>query len=252
MLEHRPGGRLLAAPGRQPRPPRLFDSVAVATRPTPGQPVRRVLTYAPTSSTEWTPAATNWFVPNWFVDVTATLERKLAAFACFETERRDYPHPRNDRALRAHAEFFGAASAASTRSPSSSSGMWPEARRAQVAAAVVVAALLGGSAAAFAFTEHLKLEAEPCLPHPCRKHLGPNCRCQYRKIRIWFTLRKPDRLSLVVVDSDDHVVRTLLAATPVRAGRQRFGWDGRDDSGQVVPAGTTSREFTSRTSTGRS
>ena len=86
----------------------LFDSVAVATRPTPGQPVRRVLTYAPTSSTEWTPAATNWFVPNWFVDVSATFERKLEAFACFETERRDYPHPRNDRALRAHAEFYGA------------------------------------------------------------------------------------------------------------------------------------------------
>jgi LmbE family N-acetylglucosaminyl deacetylase len=86
----------------------LFDSVAVGTRPTPGQPVRRFLTYAPTSSTEWTPAATNWFVPNWFVDVTATIDRKLEAFACFETERRDYPHPRNDRALRAHAEFFGA------------------------------------------------------------------------------------------------------------------------------------------------
>jgi LmbE family N-acetylglucosaminyl deacetylase len=86
----------------------LFDSVAVAARPTPGQPVRRILTYAPTSSTEWTPAATNWFVPNWFVDVTATLDRKLEAFACFETELRDYPHPRNDRALRAHAEFYGA------------------------------------------------------------------------------------------------------------------------------------------------
>ena len=85
----------------------LFDSVAVATRPTPGQAVRRVLTYAPTSSTEWTPAATNWFVPNWFVDVTATLDRKLEAFACFETERRDYPHPRNDRALRAYAEYYG-------------------------------------------------------------------------------------------------------------------------------------------------
>ena len=48
----------------------LFDSVAVATRPTPGQLVRRVLTYAPTSSTEWTPAPLNWFVPNWFVDVS--------------------------------------------------------------------------------------------------------------------------------------------------------------------------------------
>jgi LmbE family N-acetylglucosaminyl deacetylase len=86
----------------------VFDSASVASRPTPGQSVRMLLTYAPTSSTEWTPAGTNWFIPNWFVDVTETLERKLAAFACFATELRDYPHPRNERALRAHAEFYGA------------------------------------------------------------------------------------------------------------------------------------------------
>jgi LmbE family N-acetylglucosaminyl deacetylase len=86
----------------------LFDSVAVATRPSPGQPVRRLLTYAPTSSTEWTPAAVNWFVPNWFVDVTETLERKLAAFAHYETEQRPYPHPRSERAIRAAAELHGA------------------------------------------------------------------------------------------------------------------------------------------------
>ncbi len=85
----------------------LFDSVAVATRPVPGLSVRRVLTYAPTSSTEWTPAPLNWFVPNWFVDVGATIERKIAAFAHYETERREYPHPRSERAIRAAAEFYG-------------------------------------------------------------------------------------------------------------------------------------------------
>lgn len=86
----------------------LFDSVAVATRPVPGQNVRRVLTYAPTSSTEWTPAAVSWFVPNWFVDVTETFDRKLAAFRHYETEQRPYPHPRSERAIRAAAEFHGA------------------------------------------------------------------------------------------------------------------------------------------------
>ena len=86
----------------------LFDSVAVATRPFPEQSVRRLLTYAPTSSMEWTAVAVNWFVPNWFVDVTTTIDRKIAAFACYETEHRDFPHPRSERALRAHAEFFGA------------------------------------------------------------------------------------------------------------------------------------------------
>jgi LmbE family N-acetylglucosaminyl deacetylase len=85
----------------------LFDSVAVATRTVPGQPVRRVLTYAPTSSTEWTPAAVNWFVPNWYVDITGTIERKIAAFAHYETERREYPHPRSERAIRATAEYHG-------------------------------------------------------------------------------------------------------------------------------------------------
>ena len=86
----------------------LFDSVAVATRPVPGQSVRRVLTYAPTSSTEWTPSALNWFVPNWFVDVTSTLDRKLASFGHYRTEARPYPHPRSERAIRAAAEFYGA------------------------------------------------------------------------------------------------------------------------------------------------
>jgi LmbE family N-acetylglucosaminyl deacetylase len=85
----------------------LFDSVAVATRPVQGHPVRRLLTYAPASSTEWTPAAVNWFVPNWYVDVTETIERKIAAFAHYETERREYPHPRSERAIRATAEFHG-------------------------------------------------------------------------------------------------------------------------------------------------
>jgi LmbE family N-acetylglucosaminyl deacetylase len=86
----------------------LFDSVAVASRPVPGQSVRRLLTYAPLSSTEWTPPGRNSFVPNWFVDVTATFERKLEAFACYVTEQRAYPHPRDARALRAYAEYFGA------------------------------------------------------------------------------------------------------------------------------------------------
>jgi len=86
----------------------LFDSVAVATRPVPGQVVKRVLTYAPTSSTEWTPAGVNWFVPNWFVDVTSTLDLKLASFAHYATERREYPHPRSEEAIRAAAAFYGA------------------------------------------------------------------------------------------------------------------------------------------------
>jgi LmbE family N-acetylglucosaminyl deacetylase len=84
----------------------VFDSVMVATRPVPGQPVRRVLTYAPTSSTEWS-APEGSFRPNWFVDVSETLAAKLEAFEHYRTEHRPWPHPRSVRALRTTAEHYG-------------------------------------------------------------------------------------------------------------------------------------------------
>jgi LmbE family N-acetylglucosaminyl deacetylase len=86
----------------------VFRSVMVATRPRTGSPVRRVLTYAPTSSVEWTPYFEASFKPTWFTDITQTLENKILAFDCFETETRPWPHPRSSRALRATAEVCGA------------------------------------------------------------------------------------------------------------------------------------------------
>jgi len=111
-------------------------------------------------------------------------------------------------------------------------------RAARVLVAIVVAVLLGGSAAAFALTEQLKLERSPVYRTYVGKLLGPNCRCKFRQIPIRFVLRKPDRLTVVVVDSGGHVVRTLLDSGFRPKGVQSFSWDGRDDSGQVVEAGT--------------
>ncbi len=111
-------------------------------------------------------------------------------------------------------------------------------RAARVLVAIVVAGLLGGSAAAFALTEQLKLERSPVYRTHVGKLLGPNCNCRLRQIPIRFVLRKSDRLTVVVVDSDGHVVRTLLDSVLRPKGVQRFGWNGRDESGQVVAAGT--------------
>jgi hypothetical protein len=116
--------------------------------------------------------------------------------------------------------------------------MSPDGRRAQTAAALLAAGLLGGSAAAFAYTEHLKLERSPVLRTHVGKLVGPRCGCKHRRIPIQFVTRKPDTLSVVVVDSDGSVVRTVLPPTLRAAGPQRLVWDGRDDLGQVVPAGT--------------
>jgi LmbE family N-acetylglucosaminyl deacetylase len=86
----------------------VFRSVMVATRPRRGTSVKRVLSYGPISSVEWTAPFESSFRPNWFSDITATLELKLAAFECYTTETRPWPHPRSARAIRAYAEAYGA------------------------------------------------------------------------------------------------------------------------------------------------
>lgn len=85
----------------------VFHSVMVATRPYAGRTVRRVLSYATTSGIEWSPPFEASFTPNCFVDVTTTIEDKVAAFACYRTETRPWPHPRSSRAIRTHAESWG-------------------------------------------------------------------------------------------------------------------------------------------------
>ena len=81
----------------------VAESVLVACRP--GGPVRRLYAFETPSSTECNPHAT--FAPSLFVDVTATLDRKLAAMACYGDELRDLPHPRNLDALRSRAAYWG-------------------------------------------------------------------------------------------------------------------------------------------------
>jgi LmbE family N-acetylglucosaminyl deacetylase len=85
----------------------VFQSVMVATRPRAGCPVRRVLSYATTSAVEWTPPFETSFAPNWFSNITDTIEDKVSAFACYTTETRPWPHPRSSRAIRANAQTWG-------------------------------------------------------------------------------------------------------------------------------------------------
>jgi LmbE family N-acetylglucosaminyl deacetylase len=60
------------------------------------------------SSTEWAwpmPAAP--LQPSLYVDITDTIDVKIAAMECYATELRDYPHPRSARALRERAAYWG-------------------------------------------------------------------------------------------------------------------------------------------------
>jgi LmbE family N-acetylglucosaminyl deacetylase len=85
-----------------------FRAVMAATRPQGGNPVRDVYAFEVASSTEWAfgrlePA----FRPSVFVDVSETLEAKVAAMESYRSEARAWPHPRSPEALRAIAARWG-------------------------------------------------------------------------------------------------------------------------------------------------
>jgi len=79
-----------------------------ACRPYRRPQVRKFAVFETPSSTEWAwPMPGTELRPNLFLDVTDTLETKIAAMECYETELRDYPHPRSSRALRERAAYWG-------------------------------------------------------------------------------------------------------------------------------------------------
>lgn len=87
----------------------IHDAVAAACRPLPGSSVRELLYFEVASSTEWRPAASAPpFQPALFVDIGATLERKLDALRAYASEMRPFPHPRSIEALEHLARWRGA------------------------------------------------------------------------------------------------------------------------------------------------
>ncbi len=82
-------------------------AVATACRPVPGAKPVEILTCEINSSTEWAPAPLTPFVPQDFLDISASLERKIAALDCYAGEVRDWPHPRSGKGVRALACWRG-------------------------------------------------------------------------------------------------------------------------------------------------
>jgi hypothetical protein len=102
---------------------------------------------------------------------------------------------------------------------------------------LLVLVLLAATAAAFVVTEDLKLEPDPLALPRVDPTFSPVCRCGQQAARIAFRLRRPDKLTLTIADEDGQVVRTLLNEAEFRPGNHQFGWDGRDQNGQIVPEG---------------
>ena len=86
----------------------VHRAVLTATRPLAGQCVKEIYAFEVPSSTEWAfQRLEPSFRANVFVDITGTLETKIEALACYDTETRTFPHPRSAEALRAIATRWG-------------------------------------------------------------------------------------------------------------------------------------------------
>jgi len=78
----------------------VHDATLVATRPLPGAPVRRVLSYEISPTCRYgLPSGGRTFQPNVFVDISAQLDRKLRVIEAYRTEIQQFPHPRSVRGL---------------------------------------------------------------------------------------------------------------------------------------------------------
>ena len=87
----------------------VHEAVVTACRPQQGHPVKTLLCFEVPSSTEWQlSGSAPVFAPNWFVDITGTLDRKLAALDAYADELRAWPHPRSRQGVEHLVRWRGA------------------------------------------------------------------------------------------------------------------------------------------------
>jgi LmbE family N-acetylglucosaminyl deacetylase len=87
----------------------VHEAVVTACRPQQNHSVKTLLCFEVPSSTEWQlPGSAPVFAPNWFVDISATFDRKIAALEVYEEELRAWPHPRSRKGVEHLQHWRGA------------------------------------------------------------------------------------------------------------------------------------------------
>lgn len=87
---------------------RVNEAVVTVCRPCPGLSVQTLLFFEVASSTEWQISQNSMFCPNWFTDISSTIERKMQALKVYDGEMRSWPHARSYEALHHLTRWRGA------------------------------------------------------------------------------------------------------------------------------------------------
>jgi hypothetical protein len=116
----------------------------------------------------------------------------------------------------------------------------------RVLTSVTLLGLLVATAAAFAITEHLKLEKSPIFgvsiftSQPgAPRVFSPVCGqgCATRKATVRLKLRHTGRVTVTIVDADHHKVVTLPPVLAHARSPQHFEWNGQTAGGTLAPDG---------------
>ncbi|MHA1744155.1 MAG: PIG-L deacetylase family protein [Candidatus Heimdallarchaeota archaeon] len=83
-----------------------FEAVLTACRPLPRETTQEIYSFEVPSATEWN-FQSKQFMPNVFVDISETFNRKIEALKAYRSEIREYPHPRSPESLEIVAKRWG-------------------------------------------------------------------------------------------------------------------------------------------------
>jgi N-acetylglucosamine malate deacetylase 1 len=87
----------------------IFLSSLVAARPRSSSAPARILAYETLSETNWmAPGISPTFSANFYVDISTTLETKIAAFEKYRSQQKQFPDERSTATIRALAQLRGA------------------------------------------------------------------------------------------------------------------------------------------------
>ncbi len=83
-------------------------AVITSCRPLPYSTIKSIYGFEVLSSTEWSaPNPANSFMPNFFVGIEETFERKIKALRVYDEEMREFPHARSYQCVEAQAILHG-------------------------------------------------------------------------------------------------------------------------------------------------
>lgn len=86
----------------------LFQAVLTAARPLPGKKVTELICFETVSSSEWSEYTNDkTFKPNYFIDITDTIDSKLESLKFYDLEMRPFPHPRSYKGVNYLAQVRG-------------------------------------------------------------------------------------------------------------------------------------------------